>query len=160
MKSLGVFIENEAGSALKNIHNEKTFEHLETIKVAQKYPYPYGFILDTTAPDGDNIDVFVITKEDLKRGEIVECKIIGLMEQFEKAWDNPGKEEIDHNVIAVISIEPEIEIDEKVKSKLSYFVKHVFDNITKEKTRIGTLLSKKAAIKFISEHIPKINKKT
>mgnify|MGYP001570857230 CR=1 FL=1 len=63
------FIENEAGSNQKNIYNEKTLEYKKTVTVSRKYPYPYGFILDTTSGDGDNLDVFVLTEKKLKSGQ-------------------------------------------------------------------------------------------
>ena len=96
-----VFIENEAGSNIKHLYDEKKFELHDTMQVARAYPFPYGFILNTTGEDGDNLDVFVLTNKTLKTGEIVEVEIIGLMEQFEKSWGpDKGKEEMDHNIIA------------------------------------------------------------
>lgn len=58
-----VFIENEAGSNQKNIYDEKTLEYKKTVTISRKYPYPYGFIIDTTSGDGDNLDVFIITEK-------------------------------------------------------------------------------------------------
>ena len=78
-----VFIENEAGSDQKNLYNEKTLEYKKTVTVSRKYPYPYGFILDTTSGDGDNLDCFIITERKVKTGQIIECEPIGLMEQIE-----------------------------------------------------------------------------
>src|SRR3989344_2934219 len=101
-----VFIENEEGSNQKNLYNESTLEYRKTVEVSRKYPYPYGFILETTSGDGDNLDCFILTKQELKTGSIVEVEPIGLMEQFED-----GKE--DHNVLATlknesVEINPEI----------------------------------------------------
>ncbi len=145
-----VFIENEAGKNLKHIHNEKTFEYIETIKVSREYPFPYGFILNTTGEDGDNVDVFIITEKNLKRGEIVEVEILGLMEQFEKSWDrNQQKEELDHNVIAKLKEESNFQLDETVKERLNDFVLHVFDNIQLNKTRLGRFLDREAALEYI-----------
>ncbi len=55
-----VFIENEAGFDQKNLYNEKTWEYNKTVPVSRKYPFPYGFILNTTSGDGDNLDCFII----------------------------------------------------------------------------------------------------
>ena len=85
IKFMKVFIENEAGSDQKNLYNEKTLKYKKTVTVSKKYPYPYGFIIDTTSGDGDNLDVFVVTNKKLNRGQIVECDPIGLMEQIEKS---------------------------------------------------------------------------
>jgi inorganic pyrophosphatase len=61
-----VFIQNEAGSARKHYHNEKTLELVRVADVSEPYPYPYGFILDTTAEDGWNVDCYVITDRPLR----------------------------------------------------------------------------------------------
>ncbi len=58
---LKVYIQNEAGSNLKHYHNEKTLILKRTVEVSRPYPFPYGFILDTTSADGLNLDCFVIT---------------------------------------------------------------------------------------------------
>ena len=36
-----VFIENEAGSNIKNIHDEKTLEHKRRVEVSRPYPFPH-----------------------------------------------------------------------------------------------------------------------
>jgi inorganic pyrophosphatase len=60
--AITVFIENEAGSDVKHHYNEETFEVLRTERVGVDYPYPYGFVPGTLAPDGDAADCFVITE--------------------------------------------------------------------------------------------------
>lgn len=148
-----VFIENEANSNLKNIFNEKTLEYKETITVARAYPFPYGFVLNTTAEDGDNVDVFIITKKKLKRGQIVECEAIGLMEQFEKSWDKSqwDHEEMDHNVLAILKDESDQTITDEIKKVLTDFVSHVFDSIRLNKTRVGRFLGKQEAMQYIDD---------
>lgn len=152
-----VFIENEAGSDQKNLYNEKTLEYKKTFKVSKKYPCPYGFVLNTTSEDGDNIDCFVITKQRLKTGQIVECNPIGLMEQMETSWD-PSKiniEEKDHNILAVLKNE-KIEINDNIKEELRDFVLHAFDYLPKKKVNVGNFLDKEAAIRLIEKYKDKI----
>jgi len=144
------FIENEAGSRFKNLFDEKRLELEKTIEVSRPYPFPYGFLLKTTAEDGDNVDVFVLTNKKLKSGELVEIEILGLMEQFEKSWDeNSEKEEIDHNIIAKLKGDDSVGIDAKTMDQLRKFVLHVFDNIRINKTRVGEFRDKKAAMEYI-----------
>lgn len=146
-----VFVENEAGQKLKNLYAEKTLEYQKTIEVSRAYPYPYGFILNTTAEDGDNVDVFILTEKKLKQGEIIEVEIIGLMEQFEMSWDSSkDTEEIDHNVLAKLKNDKSHNFDSAAKQILQDFVTHVFDNIRLHKTRTGRFLDKKAAIEYIN----------
>jgi inorganic pyrophosphatase len=146
-----VFIENEAGSEQKNLYNEKTMEYKKTVTVSRKYPYPYGFILNTTGGDGDNVDAFIITDKPLKSGEIVECEPVGLMEQMEKSWEESkgSIEEVDHNVLMALSGDSQNVVSDEVKTRLTDFVLHVFDHIRPDKNRVGNFLDKQEAIKYI-----------
>ena len=138
-----VFIENEAGSDQKNIYNEKTLEHKETFTVSRKYPFPYGFILETTSGDGDNLDCFVITGKKLRTGQVVECEPIGIMEQIED-----GKE--DHNILANLHGEKSI-VNSEIKEKLTEFVSHIFDHRIGKVIKIGQFLDKKSAKEYINK---------
>src|SRR5687768_7941066 len=80
---LRIFIQNEAGSNQKHYHDEKTLEWKRAVEVAVRYPFPYGFVVGTSSPDGCNVDCFVITATPLKTGQIVPCEALGLMEQME-----------------------------------------------------------------------------
>src|SRR5688572_14782766 len=112
--AIKVFIQNESGSNRKHYHDEKTLEWKRSGEVSRPYPFPYGFIIGTTAADDCNVDCFVITQQPLKTGQIVECEVVGLMEQIED-----GQE--DHNVLAVPFGE-QAEVDHTVQQILSKFV--------------------------------------
>ena len=146
-----VFIENEAATDQKNLYNEKTLEHKKTVTVSRKYPYPYGFILNTTSGDGDNVDAFIITDKELKAGQIVECEPIGLMEQMEKSWDESkgDVEEVDHNVLMILEGSDSNVVSDEVKVRLTDFVLHVFDHIRPNKNRVGNFLDKEKALEYI-----------
>ncbi len=139
-----VFIQNEAGSSIKHRHNEKTLELRGTTRVSRAYPLPYGFVLNTSADDGLNVDCFVITKQHLRTGQIIDCDPIGLMEQIEN-----GKQ--DHSVLAIIPGEGEL-LDSGTKRLLTEFVTHVFDHIPGNKITVGRFLDKEAALAYISDH--------
>lgn len=140
---LRVFIQNEANSNRKNIHDEKTLEYKKMIIVSREYPYPYGFILNTTSGDGDNLDCYVLTRQTLKTGQIVECEPVDLMEQIED-----GKE--DHNILAVLTGE-DAEVTGEVKTTLTDFVLHVFDHIAGKAINVGNFLGRDAAINLIQK---------
>jgi inorganic pyrophosphatase len=147
-----VFIENVAGSNQKNLYNVKTLEYKKTVTVSREYPYPYGFILDTTSGDGDNLDCFVLTDTKLEAGKIYECEPVGLMEQRESAWSPEGKNvmEEDHNVLACL-VGEQAEVTEEVKVKLTEFVSHVFDHLEGKVVNVGSFLEKEAAEQIIKE---------
>jgi len=139
-----VFIQNEAGSRTKHSHNEKTLEPLGAQEVSRRYPFPYGFVLGTTAGDGLNVDCFVLTSTGLRTGQIVECTPIGLMEQFED-----GK--TDHNVLAVLSGETR-EVDAATQATLTEFVSHVFDHVPRKSIAVGRFLDAQAASDQVARH--------
>ena len=132
-----VFIQNEAGSDQKNLHDEKTLEYKRTVTVSRPYPFPYGFILDTTSEDGDNLDCFVITEQPLKTGSLVECEPIALLEQIED-----GEE--DHNVLAALPGEAP-ELDQAMMNTFREFILHVFDHVPGKEIAVGRLLPRKEA---------------
>ena len=139
-----VFIQNEAGSDQKHYHNEETLEWKGLRQVSRRYPFPYGFVVGTTAPDGCNVDCFVLTKEQLRGGQTVECEPIGLMEQIED-----GQE--DHNVLAVLEGENPT-VDETVRADLTDFVGQVFADVEGKQIRIGRFLGREAALAHLSAH--------
>lgn len=147
-----IFVENEAGSDTKNIYDEKTLKFLKSVTVSRKYPYPYGFILNTTADDGDNLDCFIITQKKLKSGQIVEANPIGLMEQMETSWNKSRVDvmEEDHNVLATLLGESFV-VDDETQSKFKEFASHVFDHLTGHKVFTGNFLDATAAMDYIKK---------
>jgi len=129
-----VFIENEAGSDVKNIFNEETLEFKKAVQVSSNYPFPYGFVVNTRSGDGDCLDCFVITSRSLKSKDIVEAEIIGMFEQIED-----GKE--DHKILAILPGEVVI-ITEEIKEIFRDFVKNVFSHRPGKTISIGRFLGK------------------
>ncbi|MCC6492761.1 MAG: inorganic diphosphatase [Pirellulales bacterium] len=139
-----VFVQNEAGRDLKHAYNEKTLEYLGVQTVSRPYPFPYGFILNTTSEDGDNLDCFVITERKLTRGSTITCEPAALLEQIEDGL-------ADHNVLAVLPDEP-AEIGPGVVDRLRSFIRHVFDHVPGKQIGVGRLLDRQHALDFIAAH--------
>ncbi|HEY7401912.1 MAG TPA: inorganic diphosphatase [Candidatus Angelobacter sp.] len=139
-----VFIENEAGSRIKHEHNEKTLEPIGTSVVSRAFPWPYGFILDTTGEDGDNVDCFVLTERTLHTGEIVDCEAIGLIEQIEDG-------EIDHKIFAQLENEKAV-LDAVAQENFQQFAMHVFEHIPGKTMKIGGCFGPQAAVEYIANH--------
>jgi inorganic pyrophosphatase len=138
-----IFIQNEAGSFVKNFHDEKRLTLTRTARVSRAYPLPYGFILDTTGEDGLNVDCFVLTKTSLHTGQIVECDPVGLMEQFEDG-------RTDHNVLAVLRGDEE-RLDHKTEQELVEFVSHVFDHVVGKTVLVGQFRGRESAIDYVRQ---------
>ena len=143
--TLKVFIQNEAGSSRKHYHDEKTLELKRIVDLSKPYPFPYGFILETTAADGWNVDCYVITQQRLTTGQIVECEPIGLMQQFEDGAE-------DHNVLAVLPGESAT-IDPALEDTLATFSRNVFAHIPGKRMVVGPFLGRREAEAHIAAHL-------
>ena len=98
--SINVYIEIEKGSNFKYEFNKQT-NQLELDRILTEphvYPYAYGFIPNTLAEDGDELDILVITKDNdttpIKNDSYMDVYIVGalLME------DEHGN---DHKILAI-----------------------------------------------------------
>lgn len=136
-----VCIQVAAGSCERRIYNEKTLEYLETRPGSLPYPYAYGFILDTNAEDGGNLDCYLITREKLKAGAIVACEPFGLLEQYEG-------EEVDYKILATLPGE-EVQASEELHRELYEFIQAIFSNFPDGVVRVGPILPLQAALDHI-----------
>jgi inorganic pyrophosphatase len=80
-QKIKVYIEIEKDSNIKYELNKKT-NKLEAIHILPNpfvYPYAYGFIPDTLALDGDNLDILIITDKILPNDTYYNVYIIGVL---------------------------------------------------------------------------------
>ena len=138
-----VFIQAEAGSRENAAYNEKTLEFKRVRQVARPYPYPYRFILNTHADDGENLDCYVITVKPLKTGAIVECEPIGLLEQHEG-------DELDHKILARLPGDT-VETGPELLQELQSFIQAIFAAHPEIHVTVGPLLSREAALDFVEK---------
>lgn len=91
-----VVIEIEKGSNLKYEYDEQQDSFLLDFVFSPDvvFPYAYGFIPQTLGGDGDTLDAFVISSRKLTQGDVVQTRLIGYIDQ----WD---RSEEDLKVIAV-----------------------------------------------------------
>jgi inorganic pyrophosphatase len=135
--AIAVFIENPAGLSIKHHFDERRGILQATSAVSRPYPYPYGFVLNAPAADGDNLDCFVLTPRRLNPGDVVECEVLGLMEQWEDAV-------VDHNLIAR-PLGETAQLTETIQASLIDFVSHVFDHLPGKVVRAGRFLDENEA---------------
>jgi inorganic pyrophosphatase len=140
-----VCIQVAAGSSDVHIYNEKTLDFKRTVRISQPYPYPYGFILETTAEDGDNLDCYLITGEGVDPGAIVGCEPIGLLEQHEG-------EEVDHKILAALPGQ-RVPLSKELLQELQDFIYTVFAEFPETRVRVGPLRSREAALRHIQAHL-------
>jgi inorganic pyrophosphatase len=137
-----VFIEQTGEEHKKNIF-DKNSGLFKTIPFHLTYPYPYGYILDTLTPDGDELDCYIITNAKLETASSVECKPIGMVEWFED-----GEE--DHKILAVIKGES-YKITNEVKEKLTHFASSFYKHAPNKKYQLGKFYDKTKAEELIKK---------
>lgn len=141
---LKMLIQVAAGSCDRNIYNERTLEYLETRPGPLPYPYPYGFITGTSAEDGACVDCYLITRDRLAAGAIVECEPVGLLLQ-----DEAG--EVDHKVLAVIPGQ-EVLLGQELLQELQDFIYSIFAEHPDMRIRVGPILPREAALEHLQKY--------
>lgn len=141
-----VFIENEAGSDLKHHHDEERFVETLVEQVGAPFPYPYGFVPGTLAPDGDAVDCFVATGRALHTGEMVTAEIVGLMEQVDGSGPN-------HDIVALLPGEEAPDLGE-VHSRLTAFISSIFRGLPNREATPGRLLPIEDALAYLAACSP------
>lgn len=138
-----VLIQAEAGSSDKMRYDEKMLMPIEVGRVSRPYPYPHGFVVDTTAADGDNVDCYVFGDDDLKSGSIVDCEVVGLLNQIESG-------EPDHKVLAVPAGQKEV-LPDGVLGELQNFIHGLFSEFPDSTVTVGPIHSREAALQYLRE---------
>src|SRR5579871_5314832 len=80
---LNVIIETPKGSRNKFDfnHRQGLFELGKVLPTGMAFPYDFGFVPGTRAPDGDPLDVLVLMDEPAFSGCKVLCRLIGVIEE-------------------------------------------------------------------------------
>ena len=147
MASIRVFIENPAGSDLKHHHDEERFVETLVERVGAPFPYPYGFIPGTLAPDGDAADCFVITARPLRTGDMVTAEVVGLMEQVDGGGAN-------HDIVAVLPGDPSPDLA-AIRDELALFIVAVFRGLPGRESTAGRLLPVEDALAYLAACSPR-----
>src|SRR5665213_622875 len=79
---LQVIIETPKGSRNKFSFDakQKIFTLKTVLPAGMVFPYDFGFLPQTIAPDGDPIDVLLLMDEPAFPGIVVQCRLIGVIE--------------------------------------------------------------------------------
>ena len=90
--------------------------HLDRVLYsAMSYPAEYGIIEHTLAPDGDPVDILVISSEPTFPGCVIPARVLGYLATFDQ-----GKE--DYKLISVVDCDPRYSNIQKLED-LSEFVR-------------------------------------
>lgn len=150
--SLTVMVEIPRGSRNKYEYNnkEKRFYLDRMLFSSVHYPADYGFIPETLAEDGDELDALVIVGEATFPGCFIRVEPVGVFEM----WDEAGP---DQKVLCVPIGDPQWNWVEKLTDVPRHLLKeitHFFDvykDLEKKMTRVGDWKDKEHALKVIAE---------
>jgi inorganic pyrophosphatase len=80
--NINVIIETPKGGANKYSYDEKTglFKLSKILGEGLVFPHHFGFIPQTQGEDGDPLDVLVLMDEPTYPGNLIECRVLGVIE--------------------------------------------------------------------------------
>lgn len=130
-----VFIEAEAGSAVKGVYDERSLARTGGRHALAPYPYAYGFIPGTQGgPDSECLDCYLITRRPLSEGRLYAARVFGLLEFFDG-------DELDHKLLAAPLDEtaPAADALAALRDELAGFIMAIFKAYPDISIRIGEL---------------------
>lgn len=117
---------------------------------AMNYPAEYGCLEGTLSPDGDPLDILVITSEATFPGCIVPSRVIGYLHVIDNGFD-------DYKIISVVSVDPrynEIETLDDLSEFTLEEIRNFFENyktLQNIKVEVKEYHNKEDALKLIEE---------
>ncbi|HOO49638.1 MAG TPA: inorganic diphosphatase [Saccharofermentans sp.] len=114
------------------------------------YPAEYGIIEHTLAPDGDPLDILVISDNPTYPGCYVPARVLGYLEMIDG-----GK--IDYKLISVIDCDPRYDSYHDLKELPAFILKEIknfFDNykvLQKVEVTTGDYHDKEEAVQIVEE---------
>lgn len=117
---------------------------------AMIYPAEYGIIENTLAPDGDPLDILVISSEPTFPGCIVPARVLGYLSMI----DN-GK--VDYKLISVVDCDPRYDDMTELEHIPSFILKEIANFFSNYKVlqnvvvEVGDYYPKEDAVRIIQE---------
>lgn len=117
---------------------------------AMTYPAEYGYLDETLSPDGDPLDVLVISSEATFPGCIVPARIIGYLHVVDNGYE-------DYKLISVVNCDPRYDDINNLDDLSSFTLEEIKDFFQNYKTlqnikvEVKDYYSKEDAIKLIEE---------
>jgi inorganic pyrophosphatase len=153
-----VFIEIERGSNLKYEFNKET-QSLELDRILPEsfvYPYAYGFVPNTLANDGDELDVLLISDStEIKSNTYDYGYIVGaLIMEDEKGMDEkllmvPATDYLENQV------EDIFDMDQAVRNQLEWFFSNYKTGQTGKWSKVYGIFGKHDAVQLYAKYCAK-----
>jgi inorganic pyrophosphatase len=118
------------------------------------FPYNYGFIPNTLSPDGDPVDIIVLSEYSLVPGIICDVKIIGGINTIDEAGQDDKiiavlSDKTDSNSVDINNIS---DIGENMLKNIRYFLEHYKDNETNKYIIVKEYYDKEKADAVIEKY--------
>jgi inorganic pyrophosphatase len=121
--ALHVVVETPRGShaKLKYSAELKTFVLSRVLALGVTYPFDWGFVPSTRAPDGDPVDAMVLSSVSTSPGVVVCCRPLAVLQVEQKAKDG-GRERNDRIIVEpVVSERPTLPLTQRLREELEAF---------------------------------------
>jgi inorganic pyrophosphatase len=123
-----VVVESPRGSTLKLKYEPElnVFSISRPLPLGMRYPFDWGFVPGTRAPDGDPVDAVIAWDASSYPGVMIPCRIIGVLEVEQDRRGNGGRERNDR-VVGVPQQSPRdnwttvFEMPERLRKELDFF---------------------------------------
>ena len=130
-----VFIEISKGSNLKYEHDKESDTLIldRILHNTNAFPYNYGYIPNTLSPDGDPLDIIILSEYSLLPTCILDVEVIGVIETIDESG-------VDPKLIGIIPSEKrEEQITNTELERIKYFLQHYKDNEKNKFVEIGNV---------------------
>lgn len=97
---------------------------------AMGYPAEYGYIEDTLSPDGDALDIMVLSTESSYPGCVVPARVLGYLKMIDRG-------QLDYKVIAVTDCDPRYDGVNKLDDVADFTLKEIKNFFENYKTLEG-----------------------
>jgi len=150
-----VFIEISKGSSVKYELDEESNRLVvdRFLHTSMYYPFNYGFVPETKGPDGDPLDVLVLTLEPVMPGAILPSRIVGMLE----TEDERG-EDVKLIAVPINTVEPEservndvLDLTKPTKDRITHFFEYYKTLEHGKWVKIKKWFGKKAALEYLKE---------
>ena len=96
-----VVVESPRGSRVKIKYDPelRAFKFSRPLTTGLQYPYDWGFIPGTVAPDGDPVDAMVFSDLSTFPGVVIECRALGVIHLEQNRKRGRGRERNDRLIV-------------------------------------------------------------
>ena len=122
----------------------------DLINSSNVYPAEYGTIEETLSPDGDPLDILILSNEKTYPGCIIPARVLGYLDMVDNGL-------LDYKLIAVVDVDPKFkeindldDLDEITLKEIKNFFEN-YKSLDDIEVSVGSFHKKDEALKVIEE---------